>query len=137
MRGSAQADKIYIWNYDDGVGISSQKFTMLEKARAGGVVLAYSSQNKNFIIVDESIPSGTDRIAIIDLEGHLTSGKLSGTIAGDWLGKTLIRYSASDIDKNGYPGRLPLGTFVGDATSSIAHLYELDIQTETGVLKIK
>ncbi|MDR2079995.1 MAG: hypothetical protein LBP74_09775, partial [Treponema sp.] len=134
MRGNAQADKIYVWNNESAV---AQSFTLAENARAGGVVLAHSASNSNVItIASPSSITGNSRIAIIDLEGHLNnSDKLSGTIAGDWLGKKLLVVSSGSPAI--YIDRLPLGTFVGTATSNIAASYKISVSGSAGILVAK
>jgi hypothetical protein len=138
MLGNAQADKVYIWNYDPdpGENTKSQRFTMAQNARAGGVVLAYSAIYKNFITIANTV-NGTDRIAVIDLEGHLTSGKLSGTITGDWLGEKLIEVSSNGEQPSDYIDRLPVGTFVGTATVSLSASYKIDVAGTSGILSKK
>jgi hypothetical protein len=131
LMGSARADKVYIWN-NSGKNSFNQEhdsFILAENARVGGIALAYSPDNINFIIVTASGVGGTDRIALIDLEGHLTNGLFVDTdLNYDWLNKkvldgTLTALSAvvdTDINTN---DRYALNTFVGGSVRSLAAYY--------------
>jgi hypothetical protein len=66
----------------------------------------------------------------------LTNGKLSGTIDSEWLDKKVIEVSSGE-PLTGYIDRLPLGTFVGTATSSISASYKIEVDGTTGFLKKK
>jgi hypothetical protein len=138
MAGNAQADKIYVWNYDRDPGENTlpQSFTLAQNARASGIVLAYSAEKNNFITIAGTGVTGKDRIAIIDLEGRLTNGKLSGTIDSEWLDKKVIEVSSGE-PLTDYIDRLPLGTFVGTATSSISASYKIEVDGTNGFLKKK
>jgi hypothetical protein len=109
MRGSAQADKVYIWNYSKGTwnNGSGDEFTMMEGARITGLELAFADDpqdNRNYVnIVQSGDPpffTGTGPITTIGLESRLTSNgsfDKNATIAGDWLGKYLIKNGSSSI----------------------------------------
>jgi hypothetical protein len=110
MRGNAQADKVYIWNYSKGPwnNGSGDEFTMSEGARITGLELAFADgpqDNRNYVnIVQSGNPlqffTGTSPIATIGLESRLTSSgsfDKNATIAGDWLGKYLIKNAGQGI----------------------------------------
>jgi hypothetical protein len=154
MRGNAQADKVYIWNYSKGSwnNEAGDEFTLMEGARVSGLVLAFADDlpdNRNYINIVQSdrIPGqlfftpGTDRITTIDLESHLNANgsfSTTATIDGDWLGKYLIKNGgnpitpsqAADIIK-----RFPLGSFTyGGGSPSVSAGHKLD---DTGKLALK
>ncbi|MDR0642700.1 MAG: hypothetical protein LBG07_09605, partial [Treponema sp.] len=126
MMGNARADKIYIWNNNDNPKFSQEpdSFNIAQNARANGIVLAYDDsdsgrhQTRNYINILGL--NGSDPVATIDLEGHLTDGLFKTMdLEPDWLGKTLIKTNNSaDI------ARFPLGTFVGSGTRSLSS-YEI------------
>jgi hypothetical protein len=128
MRGNAKADKVYIWNnpWNPGntprFGNEPDSFTIAEYARADGIVLAYddtpgSPQTRNYIDIKGSIP-GTDPIATIDLEGHLTNYVFATTdLEGDWLNRSLVKGSFNEV--RAVIDRFPLGAFVGSRTLSL------------------
>jgi hypothetical protein len=149
MRGNAQADKVYVWNYakgswNNGVG---DEFTLLEGARVAGLVLAFADDpkdNRNYINIMESdrltvgntrlyFTPGSEPVTVIDLESHLTAASAfaaDATISGDWLGKYLIRNNgreipaaqAADVKK-----RFPLGSFTYGGSKPLSlSTYELD-----------
>jgi hypothetical protein len=125
MTGSAQADKVYVWNYDPDPSEETkhQSFTLAQNARLGGLVLAYSRDNNSVLTLDGI--TGTDRIAVIDLEGHLTDGKLSGSANGDWLTKKLVICNNTTLSGLIYLNRLTLGTFVGASDTSLSASYQI------------
>jgi hypothetical protein len=111
MRGSAQADKVYIWNYAKGSWNNGRgdEFTMMEGARITGLELAFADDpqdNRNYVNIVESdrfYPNyftGADLITTIGLESRLTTNgsfDKNATIAGDWLGKYLIKNNGAQI----------------------------------------
>jgi hypothetical protein len=142
MRGNAQADSIYVWNYakpsssaDTWNNGSGDEFTLMEGARASGLVLAFADDpqnNRNYINIVESdrggkFFTGTDRITTIDLESHLlANGSFAkdATISGDWVGKYLIKNGGNEIPADQAADilkRFPLGAFTyGGATQSLS-----------------
>jgi hypothetical protein len=131
MMGNAQADKVYVWNYDDDKS-QQQSFVIAQNARVGGIVLAYSVSNSNFLTIYEN-PSGTDQICTIDLEGHLNdSGSFVGDLEPDWLNKKIIE---GNLSISGLLDRLPLGTFVGGETiSNMKARYRIQINGMDGIM---
>jgi hypothetical protein len=129
MRGNARADRIYIWNNPwnpDNVPEfrdEPDSFTITENARVNGIALAYddtpgSIQTRNYIDIRTSIP-GTDIIATIDLEGHLTDGVFATTeLEGDWLNRSLLKGNFNDVTN--VISRFPLEAFVGSSTRSLS-----------------
>jgi hypothetical protein len=110
MRGSAQADTVYIWNYAKGNwnNGSGDEFTMMEGARITGLELAFADDpqdNRNYVNIIQSDRSagfftGTGLITTIGLESRLTSSgsfDKNATIAGDWLDKYLIKNYGREI----------------------------------------
>jgi hypothetical protein len=119
--GSAQADTIYVWNplKEDG-GIDENGFTLGENARVGGIVLAHSTEHRNYIMLADN-PAGMGQIGVIDLEGHLTPPSYSfvDTDINDWLNQqAILRGAAVTVAAN--ISRFPLGTFVGGKTLSLS-----------------
>ncbi|MDR1353052.1 MAG: hypothetical protein LBK05_07205, partial [Treponema sp.] len=143
MRGNAQADSVYIWNYAKGSwnNDSGDEFTLMEGARTTGLVLAFADDpqdNRNYINIVESdrvsgkFFTGTDRITTIDLESRLNNDSkfsTTATIDGDWLSKYLIKdggniipaAQAADLIK-----RFPLGSFTSGNPSKPLSGYKLD-----------
>jgi hypothetical protein len=120
--GNAQADTIYVWNPlaidAEGNQEDYNSFTLGENARVGGIVLAYSAEYRNYIILADN-PIGTGQIGIIDLESHLNaSGSFAGQLEPDWLGQTIITGNNTTLKKvlgitpSGL-SRLPLNSFTG------------------------
>jgi hypothetical protein len=153
MRGNAQADKVYIWNYAKGSWNNGygDEFTIMEGARLSGLVLAFADDpqdNRNYINIVQSdrlpgstfFTAGTDPITTIDLESRLTaSGNFSttATIDGDWLGKYLIKNGGNDIPSAQAAAlikRFPLGSYTSGAPSKSLSAYTLDTD---GTLKKK
>jgi hypothetical protein len=143
MRGNAQADKVYIWNYSTGPWNNGwgDMFTMMEGARITGLELAFADDpqdNRNFVNIIESdrFPplyfTGTDRITTIGLESRLTSSGAfdpNATIAGDWLGKYLIKNNGAEIPaaQTGILARLLLDSYIyGGANPIKLSGYKLD-----------
>ncbi|MDR0623283.1 MAG: DUF5018 domain-containing protein [Treponema sp.] len=143
MRGNAQADKVYIWNYskgswNNGVG---DEFTLMEGARVSGLVLAFAGDpqnNRNYINIVQQpggqfFTGGTDPVTTIDLESHLNANgsfSAAATISGDWLGKYLIKNGGNEIPSSQAAAlikRFPLGTFTsGGPSQSLSASYKLD-----------
>jgi hypothetical protein len=144
MRGSAQADTVYIWNYAKGPWNNGwgDEFTMMEGARITGLELAFADDpqdNRNYVNIIESdifFPlyfTGTDRITTIGLESRLTSNgsfDKNATIAGDWLGKYLIKNNGAQIPAdqvNILLPRFPLDSYIyGGANPIRLTNYKLD-----------
>jgi hypothetical protein len=146
MRGKAQADKVYIWNYAAGIynggagnwnnGYGDQ-FTLMEGASVSGLVLAFADDpqdNRNYINIEEFKPgqfftAGTAPITTIDLESHLNAnGAFSPTnaLTADWLGKNLIKNGGSTIPAE-VLSRFPLGSYTyGGGSPSVSASYKLD-----------
>jgi hypothetical protein len=150
MRGSAQADKVYIWNYSKGLwnNGSGDEFTMSEGARITGLELAFADgpqDNRNYINIVQSdrFPplyfTGTDRITTIGLESRLTSSGSfdpNATIAGDWLGKYLIKNNGQEIPsaQTGILTRLFLDSYIyGGANPIRLTNYKLDTRGRLAV----
>jgi hypothetical protein len=112
LQGDTQTDTAYVWSNNDYEAPANFSFTLAENARVGGLVLAYSANNKNVINIAGPMP-GQDRIALLDFEGHLTNGKLAPTDINDWLNKTVL--SSGSVD-DALIGRFPLNTLVGGST---------------------
>jgi hypothetical protein len=124
MRDNARADKVYIWNGEPGSLNPGNSFTIVGYARAQGIVLAHSADHLNYIDIT-AVPSGSDTIATIDLEGHLTNGSfIDNDPDGDWLNQTILNGSVGNV--NAVISRFPLGAFVGGRTSSLSSRYKLD-----------
>ncbi|MDR3173441.1 MAG: hypothetical protein LBU19_04245, partial [Treponema sp.] len=129
LAGHTRADRVYVWNNNgDNKYAEPDAFYIGEDARiTTGLVLAYDDtpsnpRTRNLVNVLVSA-SGTDRIANIDLEGHLTGDKFVDTDPeGDWLGVDLvdpIGANTADI------GRFTLGAFTGKGDVSLGP-YTLD-----------
>jgi hypothetical protein len=136
LTGSAQADTIYVWNplaADaaplSGAGADYNKFTLAQNAKAGGIVLAHSTEYRNNIVLAGI--TGTGKISNIDLEGHLTNGMFVDTDINDWLNKTVLKGTASNT-----MGRFSLGTFVGQG-HLILSSYHLVLDSTEGKLRKK
>jgi hypothetical protein len=152
MRGNAQADKVYIWNYAKGPWNNGQgdEFTLMEGARISDLELAFADDpqdNRNYINVVQSdqgtgfFTGGAGPITTIGLESRLTStGSFdkNATIAGDWLGKYLIKNGGNEIPAAAQAGilsRFPLSSYIyGGANPISLSGYKLD---NTGKLAVK
>jgi hypothetical protein len=149
MRGNAQADKVYVWNYSKGSWNNGfgDEFTIMEGARINGLVLAFADDpqdNRNYLNIVGSdrldwidghaqfFTPGTLPITTLDLESHLTATgafDTKATIAGDWRGKYMIKNGgqeipaaqAADILK-----RFPLGSFTYGGNTQSLSAYKLD-----------
>jgi hypothetical protein len=147
MRGNAQADKVYVWNYAKGSwnNGAGDEFTLMEGARVSGLVLAFAddpADNRNYINIVASdraaygvgqfFGSGTDPITTIDLESHLnTNGSFSttATVEGDWLNQYLIKNGGNAIPAAQAAAllkRFPLGSFTSGKPSLSLSKYKLD-----------
>jgi hypothetical protein len=123
MTGNAQADTIYVWNplAEDG-GISENGFTLSGNARARAIVLAHSAEYRNYVWLTRI--EGTDQLATIDLEGHLTPPSyafIDTELEKDWLNQSLLKGA---VDAN-MAARFPLGAFVGGRTLPLSP-YKID-----------
>jgi hypothetical protein len=124
LTGNAQTQTIYVWNplIEDG-GIPENEFTLSENARARAIVLAYSAEYRNYVWLTRI--DGTDQIATIDLEGHLTPPTyafVDTNLEGDWLNQSLLKGAAVDANM---AARFPLGAFVGGRTLPLSP-YKID-----------
>jgi hypothetical protein len=147
IRGNAQADKVYVWNYAEGDWNNGDgdEFTVMEGARIGGLVLAFADDpvdNRNYINIVPSdrtaygvgnfFSSGTDPITTIDLESRLNSnGSFSSTttVDADWLNKYLIKNDGNEIPIGQAAAllkRFPLGSFTSGKPSLSLSKYKLD-----------
>jgi hypothetical protein len=143
LRGNAQADKVYVWNYSEGKWNNGfgDEFTLMEGARVSGLVLSFADDpqdNRNYINIEQFDPvrglffTGTDPVTTIDLESRLNaSGSFSttATIDSDWLNKYLIRYSGKEIPASQAAAllkRFPLGNFTSGNPSKSLSSYKLD-----------
>jgi hypothetical protein len=121
LMGNAQSDTVYVWNplAEDG-GIGANQFTLAQNAKVGGIVLAHSTEHRNYINLT-AVPGGTGQIATIDLEGHLTppTYKFVDTDINDWLNQAPIFKGAATTVAAAIP-RFPLGTFVGKGHLSLS-----------------
>ncbi|MDR2663295.1 MAG: hypothetical protein LBC31_09890, partial [Treponema sp.] len=132
--GSAQADTVYVWDYDDAA-ITDQSFTLGGNARIGGLVLAYSEDNKNYLTIATAGITGSDQICRIDLEGHLTGGLFKDfTPDSDWVGKQLIKDTGSTLASLVSGKRIVLGTFTGSKTIYLTD-YSIEVSGAVGRLK--
>jgi hypothetical protein len=153
LRGNAQADKVYIWNYSKGSWNNGfgDEFTLMEGARLSGLVLAFADDpqnNRNYINIVQSdrlpggafFTGGTDPITTIDLESRLNANgsfSTTATIDGDWLGKYLIKNGGNNIPSGQAAAlikRFPLGSYTSGAPSRSLSTYTLDTN---GTLKKK
>jgi hypothetical protein len=147
MRGNAQADKVYIWNYAKGSwnNGAGDEFTLMEGARISGLVLAFADDpidNRNYINivgsdrakygVGQFFSSGTDPITTIDLESRLTAGasfSTTATVESDWLNQYLIKNDGNIIPAAQAAAllkRFPLGSFTSGKPSLSLLKYKLD-----------
>jgi hypothetical protein len=144
MRGNAQADKVYVWNYSKGSwnNGSGDEFTLMEGARISGLVLAFADDpqdNRNYINIVGSdrlsgqfFTTGTDPITTIDLESRLNdngSFSTTATIIGDWGGKYMIKNDGKVIPEGQAAAllkRFPLGSFTSGLPSKSLSAYKLD-----------
>jgi hypothetical protein len=152
MRGNAQADKVYIWNYakgnwNNGFG---DEFTVMEGARITELVLAFADDpkdNRNYINIVESdrlyplfFSGSSDPITTIDLESRLNSNgsfSTTATISGDWINKYLIKNGGNVIPAAQAATllkRFPLGTYTWGGNPLSLSSYKLD---NTGKLMAK
>jgi hypothetical protein len=134
LRDKAQADTVYIWDYGDA-SVPNQEFTLSTTARVGGIVLAHSAENLNFVeIVDNPPDVGTDQLCRIDLEGHLTGGLFKDfTPDADWEGKKLISGANPTLDSLINYNRIVLGTFTGNKTIYLTD-YSIGVSGTNGTL---
>jgi hypothetical protein len=115
MRGSARANKVYVWISEQSVFNRGNAFNIAESARITGIVLAYSEYtggNLNKIYIADL--TGTDQVCQIDFEMHLVNNysTFAETSINDWLGKQVV-----DNGSNPVPvARFPLNTLVGKTT---------------------
>ncbi|MDR1307304.1 MAG: right-handed parallel beta-helix repeat-containing protein [Treponema sp.] len=129
----AQTDTAYIWDYDDS-GIIDQRFFLTGNARIGGVVLAYSKDNINYLEIADDGVTGADQICRIDLEGHLTGGLFKDfTPDADWLNKKLIYGAGGTLDTFVDSKRIVLGTFTGNKTIYLTD-YKINVSGTAGTL---
>jgi hypothetical protein len=147
MRGNAQADKVYIWNYSTGPWNNGQgdMFTMMEGARITGLELAFADDpkdNRNFVNIvlsGSQYFTGTGPITTIGLESRLTSSGAfdpNATIAGDWLGKYLIKNNGAEIPpaQTGILTRFLLDSYIyGGANPIRLSGYKLDTRGRLAV----
>jgi hypothetical protein len=126
LMASARADKVYIWNYE---GTPDQHFVLAEGSQVGGVALAYSATNKNFIEISGTW-TGTAQICVIDLESHLAGGKFAGKLEPDWLDKNVIQGAQTLLSGSGFLARLPLNSFTGTPSEyEIWKNYKIEVPT--------
>jgi hypothetical protein len=134
LTDNAQADTIYVWNpLDEDGGIDANTFSLVGNAKVGGIVLAHSTEHRNFIYLGNI--TGTGQIGIIDLEGHLTPPSYSfvDTDINDWLNQqAILRGNSTTVTNN--ISRFPLGTFVGGSTISLSSKYKIGTDTNLGKL---
>ncbi|MDR0669486.1 MAG: hypothetical protein LBF95_05335, partial [Treponema sp.] len=129
LLSSARADKVYIWDYEGAD--PPQEFTLVPSVQVGGVALAYSAVNKNYItLVDDHTgwTGGTGQICLIDLESHLSGGVFAGQLEPDWLGKKVVKGNNTTL--TAVLSRLPLNSFTG--TPSVYNLgakYQITVHT--------
>jgi hypothetical protein len=148
LRGRAQADKSYIWNYAKGSwnNGAGDEFTLMEGARISELVLAFADDpqnNRNYINIivnplDNMFFTGsTDPITTIDLESRLNdngSFSTTATIDSDWLRLNLVKNGGNPIPQNVLQ-RFPLGSFTyGGGSPSVSAAHKLDT---TGKLAAK
>jgi hypothetical protein len=134
---NARADKVSLWDYEGAN--PAQQFILTPSVQVGGVALAYSATNKNFITLlhdssnSSAWTSGTGQICVIDLESHLDGGKFAGQLEPDWLGKKVVEGNNSTLTTPGFIERLPLNSFTG--TPSVYNMgtkYEIDVSGTDG-----
>ncbi|MDR2247997.1 MAG: DUF5018 domain-containing protein, partial [Treponema sp.] len=135
MRGKAQADKVYVWNYAKGSwnNGSGDEFTMMEGAGTSDVELGFADDpkdNRNYInlVSADGLFTGTGPITTIGLESHLTSTGAfdqTATIDGDWRGTYLIKNNGNTI-LPGIVKRFPLSNFIYGLNTISLSLYKLD-----------
>jgi hypothetical protein len=139
LAGRAQTDTVYVWDYDES-GIAPQSFTLGGNARIGGIVLAFSATDRNYLTIASSV-TGSDQICRIDLEGHLTGGLFKDfTPAADWITppKKLITGNGTTLTTLVNSKRIVLGTFTGNKTIYLtAEGYSIDTTTSSGQGKLK
>jgi hypothetical protein len=131
----AQADTVYIWDYGED---TAQSFTLMTTARVGGIVLAYSEENKNFVELVENPDNpdtGSDQICRIDMEGHLTGGLFKDfTLDADWKDKKLIDGNNTTLESLVDDKRVVLGTFTGSKTVYLTS-YKIAVNGVEGTLE--
>jgi hypothetical protein len=136
LRGTTQADYVYIWDYGDPT--SPQSFTLENSVQImKGIAFAFSADNKNAITLASNFTESlSDRIEI-DLESRLdASGHLSFPLEPDWIGKTLIKGANSTL--NGMLSRLHLNTFTGNPPIYVLDTgYEIEVVGTEGRIKKK
>ncbi|MDR1175275.1 MAG: hypothetical protein LBK83_07395 [Treponema sp.] len=125
--GSAQADYVYVWNYDDS-SVSSQSLTVGQSVQIiTGIALAYSVDNRNFIELADNILLGSGSIKV-DLESRLINGLLHGKLDEDWLHKTIIKGANQTLKDMVSSNRLVLNTFTGEPpNSNMSAGYKIDV----------
>jgi hypothetical protein len=128
----AQTDTAYVWDYDDP-DITDQIFDLAGNARIGGIVLAYSPDNLNYLNLAADV-TGSDQICRIDLEGHLTGGLFKDfTPDADWEGQTLITGNTGTLSSLVNSKRIVLGTFTGNKTIYLTN-YKITVASNAGIL---
>jgi hypothetical protein len=150
MRGSAQADAVYIWNFakpTPALGSwnngSGDEFTLMEGARITGVALAFADDpqprnGRNYINIVQSngqFFTGSDPIAVVDLESHLNDDgtfSVAATVDGDWIAVPntyIIKNAGQPLPANQVEAlkkRFTLGTFTwGGSPISLSRSYQL------------
>ncbi|MDR2158746.1 MAG: hypothetical protein LBP23_01625 [Treponema sp.] len=142
MQGNARADKVYIWNYDDGSlpynSGNNQRFELAENAQITGIVLAYSVENANVIEIANSFENSSV-ICTIDLESHLNNGGVfAGQLEPDWLNKKIITGSNTTLTAVVTNNRLPLNSFTGQpSVYNLGNHYKIDVSGTDGTFKKK
>ncbi|MDR2444703.1 MAG: hypothetical protein LBD44_02030, partial [Spirochaetaceae bacterium] len=136
MSGKAQADKVYIWNYAKGSwnNGAGDQFTMTEDARVTGLELAFADDPKdyrNYVNLTSSSGSfnGTDLIATIGLESHLTSSgsfAKDATIDSDWLNRHLIKYANGTSNISATVNRFSISNYINGLATTNLTSYKLD-----------
>jgi hypothetical protein len=128
LMGSARADKVYVWNYDDDstpVLTNNQHFRLAQNAQITGIALAFSAENANVIEIIDSF-AGTNTICTIDLESHLSGGHFVGQLEPDWLYKKVI--TGTNTTLNAVLNRLPLNSFTGTPSEyNIGNRYKIEV----------
>jgi hypothetical protein len=137
MQGHTLADRIYIWNNNGTPEFAEpDEFFIGEFARVNtGIVLAYDDtpanpRTRNRITVynpDSGVPTPSDLIGNIDLEGHLTDGSFKTMdLEPDWLNVDLVEEGAYIITPGEGVKRFSLGTFVGSGSKTLGSSYKLN-----------
>jgi hypothetical protein len=142
MTGNARADRVYVWNYDDGnfpyKVANNQRFTLEADARITGIVLAYSVENANVIEIANSFENSSV-ICTIDLESHLNnSGVFAGQLEPDWRGKKIITGSNATLTAVVTNNRLPLNSFIGQpSVYNLGNHYRIVVSGTDGTFERK